>query len=347
MFDDITPESLKKSILERMETTLEKREGSFLDHLVGPVALEIWKAYQSMNALVPIAYVDETSGLYIDKRCAEYGITRKEGTKARAEITLTGTSGTMVPRGTAFLSEDGLEFDLLEEVRLADGTGSGTVEAKEAGSAYNVHESELTQMVVTLSGLSGWSNGEASGGSNAETDGALVERLYSFLQRPATSGNVYHYERWAMEVNGVGAARVTPLWNGPGTVKVLLAGPEMEPVAESVAAAAAEHIEEVRPIGANVTVQSAEGLTIHVACSVVTDGSVTKQQVRSTLEDKLKAYLKELAFAQETVLYNRVAFLLMNVPGVTDFTQLLLNGTTGNVPIGAEQVPVVGEVTVT
>ncbi len=37
----------------------------------------------------------------------------------------------------------------------------------------------------------------------------------------------------------------------------------------------------------------------------------------------------------------------MSLPGVLDFTSLTLNGGTGNVSIGAEQVPALGEVTLT
>lgn len=347
MFEDMTPESIKKSILDAAGMGLETREGSFLDHLIGPVAVELWKLYQSMNALVPIAYVDESSGEYIDKRCGEYGLTRKPGTRARAVMTLSGRAGTAVPKGTGFLTPQGLEFDLAEAVTLTGGEDAGTVEAAAVGAAYNVGAGELSQMVVTLPGMESWSNAAATGGADSETDAALVGRLYDYLQRPATSGNVYHYEQWARAVDGVGAARVTPLWNGPGTVKVLVVGPEMEPVDRSVVTAAAAAIEEARPIGATVSVQSAGGLAINVACAVTVDGSVTREQVRETLCAKLDEYLKSIAFKQYTLLYNRVAFLLLDIDGVTDYASLTVNGGTGNVAIGDEEVPVLGEVAVT
>ena len=129
MFENITPESIKADILAAIDSSLDTREGSFLNEMVTPVAMEIWKCYQSLNALIPIAFVDETSGPYIDKRGAEYGITRKAGTKATAVITFTGTSGTVIPSGTAFLTAGGLQFRLKSQVTLAAGAGSGTLEA--------------------------------------------------------------------------------------------------------------------------------------------------------------------------------------------------------------------------
>lgn len=62
MFEDITPESIKAAILAEAGESLETREGSFLDSMAGPAALEIWKVYQAMNAVVSIAFVDESSG---------------------------------------------------------------------------------------------------------------------------------------------------------------------------------------------------------------------------------------------------------------------------------------------
>lgn len=346
MFEDMTPERIKKSIMDAAGLTFEKREGGFLDQLLGPVSLELWKVYQSLAALVPIAYVDESSGGYIDLRCAEYGITRKAGTKARAKMRLTGKAGAVVPAGTAFLTDGGLEFDLIEAVTLTGGADVGEVLAVAVGEQYNITAGELEQMVVTLPGLESWSNEGAAGGTDPETDAALVGRLYDFLQRPATSGNAYHYEQWAKAVDGVGAARVTPLWKGAGTVKVLVVGPEMGPVTSDVAEAVAEAIESQRPVGATVTVESAAGLPVNVSAAVATDGSVTAAQVQAEFSSKLESYLKSVAFREYTLLYNRVAFLLLEIDGVTDYTSLKINSGTGNVVIGAEQVPVLGEVTV-
>lgn len=344
MFEDMTPETIKRGILERAGVELETREGGFLDSMAGPVAQEIWKLYQAMNALVPIAYVDESSGGYIDLRCGAFGIERKEGKRAAARMALTGTDGTVIPKGTAFLSAEGLVFTLTEDAVLSGGTATGNVEASETGAAYNVEAGELSQMAVTLPGLTGWNNGPASGGVDPESDAALVGRLYDRLQKPATSGNVYHYESWAKEVPGIGEAKVEPLWAGPGTVKVLVTGPDRGAAEPEAVAYAAAHIEELRPIGATVTVESAEGLFIDVKASVTLDGSATQEQVKAAFASRLDAYLKSIAFRQYTLLYNRVAFLLLDTGGVTDYTGLTVNGGTGNVAVGAGQVPVLGEV---
>jgi uncharacterized phage protein gp47/JayE len=348
MFDDITPESLRAAILANLADTWQTREGSFAANLAAPAALEIWKCYQALAGMVGMFYVDEGSGGYIDLAAANFGIARKAGTRAEAAMTFSGTAGTVIPAGTAFLTEGGTEFDLADAVTLdGAGAGGGTARAAEIGADGNVPAGSLTRMITTISGLDGWTNAAAEGGTDGESDADLCARYYDRLQTPATSGNAYHYRQWALAVSGVGDARIFPLWNGAGTVKVLLVGPDKAPVDSAVVSAAAAYIEEQRPIGAAVTVASAEGVAIDAACTVTLDGSVSAADVQTAFAAALKSYLQSVAFSGGAVLYNRVAYLLLSVSGVTDYTSLTVNGGTANVELTEDQVPVPGEVTVT
>jgi len=348
MYEDLTVESIKSDIIGRLSTDIDTREGSFTNDMISAVAYEIWKAYQSLNAIIPIAFVDETSGEYIDKRCAEYGIKRKTGTKAKVTLTLTGTDGTTVPAGKVFLTPDGLQFKTDETVTITNGTATVSATAVEIGKEYNVAAGTITKQLVNISGLTAVTNDEAAtGGTDAETDAALVKRLYEYLQKPATSGNVAHYRQWALEVDGVGTAKVFPLWNGPGTVKVLIVGSNNEPVDSTIIANCAAHIEKNRPIGATVTVESAEGLPINVAATVIIDSTTTVERVKTSFEAVLKEYLKSIAFDKYTLVYNRIAYMLLDIDGVTDYTFLTINGGTSNITIADNQVPVIGTVEVT
>lgn len=348
MFEDVTAESIKKNILDAMQTDADKREGSYTSEMVAPVSTELWKLYTALNAVIPIAFIDGTSGEYIDRRAAEVGITRKAGTRAGVGLTLTGTAGTVVPAGTIFLTPDGLEYGTSAEAALdGSGTAAVTAAAAEVGGAYNVPAGSVVGQYNSIAGLSAVTNGAAAaGGTDPETDESLVGRYYAYLQKPATSGNVHHYEQWALEVDGVGAAKVTPLAAGPGTVGVLIAGPEKQPVSSEVVAACAAHIEESRPVGASVTVASAGGQTVNVAAKVTIESGTTKEKVRDALFQAVGGYLKSIAFRTYTVLYNHIAYLLLGIQGVTDYTDLTVNGGTQNIVIADNQVPVPGTVTV-
>lgn len=347
MYEDITPETIKADILDGIDLW-DTGVGSFAYTLIAPVGYELWKYYTQLEAMVSMVFPDETSGLWIDKHANQYGIERKPGEKARCSITFSGTSGTVIPAGKVFLNEEGRRYTLDEAVTLAGGTGTGALTAEEAGAAYNTGENTITIQQTPLRGLTGWTTTAAAGGVDEETDESLLERYYDRLRKPATSGNVYHYEQWAREVPGVGAAKVYPLWEGPGTVKVVIAGDGYTVPDEEVVEAAAAHIEEQRPIGADVTVEAGEALTVNTAATVELREGASLEAVKAEFSGKLADYLLSLAFSADTeVVLTYVGHLLAECSGVYDYTGLTLSGKAENLPVGETDIPVLGEVSLT
>ena len=348
MFEDLTPEQIKNDILGDVDLAriMDTREGSFTNVLVSPVAYELWKAFQGLNAVIPMFYIDETSGIYIDKVAAAYGMIRKPGLKATAAVLFTGRNGTIIPKGRVFLTADSLQFTLDNEVVITSGQVVGTLTALEEGERYNVEAGAIFRQLVNLPGLETIENTAAMGGADAENDTALVERFYDFLRNPGTSGNEAHYRQWALEVEGVGAVKVLPLWAGPGTVKVLIVGMNNQPLDQTIVNNCIDHIEENRPIGATVTVESAAGLAINVSATVILGSGITAAQVRDAFETAITAHLSDIAFSQTVVVYNRIGYMLLDIPGVIDFSTLTVNGGTTDIAINVNTVPVTGTVEV-
>ena len=163
---------------------------------------------------------------------------------------------------------------------------------------------------------------------------------------PGTSGNAYHYQQWALEVPGTGAAKVFPLDDGPGTVTVLVVDDDME-ISPSLPDTVSDYIETVRPIGATVTVESPEALTITISANVVLDGSREIADVKADYEAAVKTFLKDTIFTTYRVSYARLSALLLDVAGVEDFDSFQLNSGTGNVMVEDKQIPVLGTVSLT
>lgn len=363
MFEDMTPEKIRGRILGRLKTDLQTREGSFTNDVIAAAAEEISEVYHSLDALLPAFYLDETSGPYIDRQAGTVGIVRKAGTAASCAIAFEGSDGAVIPAGAVYYTASGLAFYLRDAVTIRDGGGAGTLAASEVGEAYNIAAGEIVTALRNYSGVTAYSNAPAEGGTDPEKDGALLARYLERMRRPATSGNPWHYQRWAKEVDGVGAARVVSKWNGPGTVKLLLAGQELQPASEAAVEACRAHIEAERPVGPAVAVEAAGALEIAVAASVTLDGSVSRGSVQAALEEAARAYFKDLAASAfsgnvdlqfETmeagkyeVLFNRIAFLLLSIPGVLDYTALTLNGAAANLTVPADKLPVLKEARVT
>ena len=308
-----------------------------------------WESLQALRAQVPISFVDETSGRFIDKNAAGYGITRKPGTVASVLLTFTGSAGTTIPAGTLCVTQDGLGFATDEALTLGEsGSGTVTATADAVGTAYNVPTGAIISMQQAVSGVTSLTNEEAAaGGTDPETDAALFARLDAYKKTPPTSGNDRHYHQWALAVNGVGAASVIRCWDGPGTVKVIIADMALRPVEEELRAEVAAYIETQRPVTAEVTVESAAGVPVTVSVTVTTDGTVSKPATEQELTERLAEYLGEIAFTEGAeVVYNRVLAIVMGLPGVNDCADLLVGGGTDNVPLDADEIPMLGMVTV-
>lgn len=339
MYENLTVETIKNNILSRITTDIDLREGSFTNDMISTVAYEIWKNYQALDAILPIIFVDESSGEYIDKRCTEYGITRKPGTKASAVITVTGTNGTVILKGKVFLTIEGLEFILDHDINITEGTAIGTVTAQEIGDKYNVASGMITRQFVNQSGISTVSNAMAAGGTDQESDAALVTRLYTFMQKPATSGNANQYRQWALEVPGVGDAKVFPLWDGPGTVKIVIVDANKQPASSTIINSSLDYVETVRPIGATVTVESAVGKEIDLEAVVILAPGYNLETVSTDFTNFINNYFKSIAFTTAYVSHAKIGTLLLGTDGVIDYSDLHLNGSSANVLLLDNEIP--------
>ena len=344
LFPQTTPESLTEAMVGKLQTNLQTNEGSYTRDLLSVVGLALFEGYKTLNKLLPIAFVDETSGEYLEARCAEYGITRKPGTAARVSLEFSGQNGTKIPVGTTVSTQGGLLFSTTEPGEIQEGKALAEAVSQQAGMACNVPPGVLTSLVTPVGGVQSVTNLEAArGGADEESDKSLFSRLDQYRKNRAASGNIADYVQWGMEVSGVGAVQVLPIWNGPGTVKVILAGDDKKPVDSAIVQSCQEHMERLRPIGAQVTVESAGAFSVSVAAALQLAEGAVLETVKAEFLKKLEEYFQELALQKNTVPYNRVAFLLLSIPGVDNFTALSLNQGEADLTIPSGSVPVLGE----
>lgn len=347
MYEDKTAEAIHETMLATTPTTLDKREGSFVWDATIPAALELAQLYIELGLLHRVGFVATMYGAYLDLRASEWGLERKPATQATGTLTLMGTAGVVIPAGTRFRTKSGIEFELVTDAGIdAGGTGTGGIRAVEAGTTGNVMAGAITEIPVAIQGLQSVMNNEATtGGVDIESDDVLRERLLERMSRPATSGNIYHYIQWAKAVPGVGDARVVPIWNGPGTVKVILLDNNRQPASAELVAEVVSYIEAERPIGATVTVVSATGVDISITATIEYDaGLYTLEEITTEVEQAITAHLAQVAFRQGYVSYAKLGAVLMGIDGLTDYSGLLVNGGTANIVLADDEVPILGEV---
>jgi uncharacterized phage protein gp47/JayE len=219
-----------------------------------------------------------------------------------------------------------------EDGGLAGNVAAGLINALAPGDLYGV---------VTVTNPANF-----DGGADEEDDAALLKRLKDKVSNPVTSGNAAHYRQWALEVAGVGDAKVYPVWNGGGTVKVVLLDTEGTAPAQTIIDAATAYIEDNRPIGATVTVVGVTEVPINITATLTLAEGKTSTDAQTEVSALLKDYLKTMAFTDTVVRFSQIAALVLNAESVIDYTNLTINGGTTNITIVDGSVAVAGTVTV-
>ena len=338
-------------LLEQVPDEYDTTEGSFFYDLLYPVACEIQVLYNKIDILENNAFALTAIGEYLDRKVAEQGITRNLATYAKGTLRITGTPGSVILQG-AKAATDSMLYAVDETTEIPD---AGFVEVAATciieGSGGNTGADTITRFPVTLPGLTAVTNPAAfTGGYDAESDADLLERYLEKVSRPNVSGNTNHYIEWAKEVSGVGDVQVIPLWNGPGTVKVIIVDMDGRPAEAELIAAVQSHIDECRPIGADVTVESAATKDVNISAMIDTalsDFDILKENISTAIS----SYLTNEATTKMYVSYAKVCAAIMSVTGVDDCRGLVFIDETGaettssfTVPDGS--IPVLGELNI-
>ena len=335
MYSQQTYEVIKSRTLDNINLDLDKREGSITNTLVSANSMSLAKAYIDMGDILSLGFIEDAFDTYLDKRVGEFGVYRKEGSKATGEIKVTGQEGTVLENGTSFLCND-LKFIMLNDVTIGELDDICHVEAEEVGYKYNLSNNSNFTLTEANSNIESLINEkDFSGGVDVETDEELRNRFRKVVNNPSASGNKAHYEEWALEVNGVGRAIVHPLWNGNGTVKVMVVGNDNKSVDEDIINNTKLHIEENMPIGCQLTVTTPTNLNVSIVASVELKEGYEISEIKEEFETELNEYLKTVT---TELVYSKVYGILVNLLGVEDITSFTINDNTSNITIAEDKI---------
>lgn len=336
MFESMTYGNIVSDMISRVTGDVDKREGSIIYDALAPIAYLLAQTYFNLENYIDLVSGDTAVGEYLDRVVNDYGITRKPPTYAVRKTETTGA----VDIGTRWgLNETSYTITALLSLNVYSAT------CGQLGEAGNIYSGALDN-IDNVSGITAILTDIITSGEEEETDDNLRTRFYVQIQAPITSGNADNYVKWALEVPGVGKAKVFPLWAGNGTVRVLIVDENMS-IDAALEAVVASYIETVRPIGATVTVSSPASLAINATANIVLDGSKTLADVQIAFINSLTAYLKETVFDTYSISYAKVGSMLLAVEGVEDYNTLLVNGGTVSITMLSTEMPIGGSVTLT
>lgn len=339
-------------MLERVPDEFDKREGSVIWDALAPAAAELAQMYIELGAVLDETFADTASINYLVRRVSERGMSRIMATKAVLQASFTPSTLT-VPTGARF-SCDTLNYVVTEYVSA----GTYKVECETAGTEGNAHLGQL----IPIDFISGLETATLDQllipARDDETADELRERYFDSLRQQAFGGNVADYKARTKALTGVGGVKVTPTWNGGGTVKLTIQDATFGVPSSALVAEIQNAIDPVghsgngygiAPIGHTVTVAGVTALTVNISTTITYDTGWSWETAGQYIMDAIDDYLLNLAkeWEDQDHLVVRISFVesaILGCPGVIDVEGTSLNGYTTNLQLSATQVPKRGNI---
>lgn len=355
-----TSEDVLARAISNAPPNINTMEGDLFWDAVKPFSEEIAKIRRvSLLQILKFGITQTATGKFLDLKGEAEGITRKKGSAAIQKIKISAKEGTRISAGrvvctTRTEDQAAIEF-LIQNTLIVDNSEIAIIEAEctEIGTIGNVSIGNINMFSQNINGVISVENIEIiKNGVDDESDESYLERILENASNTPSSANDAHYEKWAKECIGVSECKVIPQWDGDGTVKIII-------VADGHKVANKELVNEVKdyidpypkigkgqaPIGAELTVVSCKEKVMNVKVNLQLADGYTLNSCKENFNVALDNELKEMPF--KTTKYISIAKLgrlLLNIPGVIDYSDLYLNESTSNCALLDDELAVVGTV---
>ena len=340
-----TYEEILQRCLDRIPNTIDKRQGSIIYDALAPCCVELAQMYIELSGIYDQVFIDTAVGEALDKLVEQNGVKRKDATYALRK----GEFNMVVPVGNRF-SDGENTYIVIENIA---GTNNSILRCEQAGSVGNGYYGSLTPITY----LQGLTKAELTDiidmGDDIESDEDLRVRYMESVTAPQFGGNVSDYQNKVKSLTGVGGCKVIPIWNGGGTVKLIITNSQGGVPTSSLVNDVQEAVDPNRdqqglgiaPIGHIVTVEGAAAKKITVSATFTLESGVNPTDIQDSVNNVVDNYFKSLSvnWDKEDNLIARISQLetrLLGVAGVLDITNTKMNNSSSNLSLQSNEIPV-------
>lgn len=352
MFENYTFDFLMERMLNKLPEDVDKRQGSVIYDLLSPAAYEMAELYQSLDMVMEEGYADTASYYYLLKRGAERGIKPKEATNAEWKMEVKPTTLELAT-GERFNYQD-MNFVVIGKL----GSGLYKIQCETEGRDGN----NASGSVVPVEYIEDFESAKLVellvAGEEEESEEEYRLKYFASVNAQTFGGNIADYKKWLKEMAGVGDAKIYPVWNGGGTVKVVIINSEYQKPSDALITSIQTALDPevnrgegvgLAPIGHVVTVLGVNTVAIHVATNLTYQSGYSFSGIKESLETALDNYLQILSntWAKEENLIVRISQIenhFLQVDGVLDISGTQINGVEENLMIDKDSIPIRGDV---
>jgi uncharacterized phage protein gp47/JayE len=375
-FSNYTAKNIESAMLEQIDDSFDKREGSLIQTAEGPVAWWLEGMYLTLNQIQRNASPFYAVGDSLDDLTALRGVTRKAATPAVRQ----GAFNAEIPTGSRFKTINGADsvvFDSGDLISEDNGTYIYKLTCETAGTIGNSYTGAILP-ITAIAGLSSASIGDIIiEGAEEESDDALRARFFNTFDSQPYGGNISEYRQSILAISGVGAVQIYPAYNGGGTVLCSILNDSLAPASSALINTVQNAIcpipegesspspngYGVAPIGASVTITTGTEFTLNISADIEFQSTIEnglelysdaiKEQIETYITSVKSVWGSALTAHQisypVTIYSARIIYAILSVPEVVNVTNLTINGQSGDLSLietaALQQVPKVGEIT--
>lgn len=353
MFEAMTYDVLIQRMLDRIPDDMDKREGSVIWDALSPAALELEFLYMCLDYTLNQSFADTQEREYLIRRAEERGIYPKAATKAVLRGDFTPTELDVTGRRFSLGTNDYVALEPMEGT-----AGAYRMQCETAGTAGNQRFGTL----IPIDYVDGLETASLTAllvpGEDEQSTESLREAYFASFTDIDYGGNIAGYTKMALDVPGVGAAKVTPAWQGGGTIEITILDAEFNAASSTLIDNVQQAIDPKQDgcgeglafIDHIVTVDTPAQIQVQVAASIDFEAGYSWEDMQGEITAAVEAYLASLrrSWADTDGIVLRIARVesaILALEGVIDVTDTRLNGTAGNLSLPSMAIPVLEVVT--
>ena len=353
MFEHMKYEKIMNRMLNRISPSNDKREGAIIFDALAPASIEMQLLYISLDTILKETFADTASRGNLIKRAKERGIAPYPATSALLKGVF-APAALEIPIGSRFNHAE-LNYIVLEKIS----DGEYKIQCETSGGVGNKYFGDL----IPIEYMAGLATAKLTEllipGEDEEDTEVFRQRYFDSLESQAFGGNVADYKNKVNALPGVGGVKVYPVWNGGGTVKLVIINSEHGVPAAELITQVQTAIDPTQnqgkgmglaPIGHVVTVAGCAESTVNIETKITFQAgwawNSTEPYIQKAIDDYFKELAKEWANNDSLIVrISQVETRLLDLAGILDIADTKLNGVAQNLQLTSDNIPKRGSVT--
>ena len=189
-------------------------------------------------------------------------------------------------------------------------------------------------------------------GEDEEDTESFRKRYLSSFNSQAFGGNIQDYKNKTNSIQGVGGVKVYPVWNGGGTVKLVIISSEYTAPTDELIQNVQTIIDPVQnqgkglgiaPIGHIVTVEGVTETTLNITTQITYTEGWSFEDIKDAVNNIIDSYFNELNSNWQDlnniiVRISQLESRLLDIEGITDIAHTAFNGIEENFVVGENAI---------